>query len=605
MPGWISYSFFMGVALKSVTVLGAAWLVTFLLRRRSAAVRHALWTAAFAALLALPFLSMALPILSVPIKGPLTAGLVFQTDVSAAYQRHAPRTGDQAMTASPLKSEPSLPDLSQFLMLLWAAGATVSFAQMFTGWVAMQRLRRRASPFSEPDLVSLAKLFEIDQEVNLLETPQGSMPATYGLLRPAIFMPVDSAEWSVDRRRVVLLHELAHVRRRDSAMQLLARTALSLYWWNPLAWFAWREFLKERERAADDMVLNAGACASEYASHLLEIARSMHSTAALEYAAVAMARRSQLEGRLLAILDSSRQRKNPRRALSVLASLLAVPIIAPLAAVQAQSDQQQAPASDRVSVSSVAGLIQQGDTALEQGNFNPAKTLYQRALTALGSGPERAKALLHLGVAELATKNIEEAIVDFEKAQEADSAKTGEARMWMAIARQRQNDLPAASGLYQSALAAQDPNSAATATILELYGQLLSQQGQYEQAKMITDQAAAIRKAQAAQMLATSQPSSPDVYQIGGDVKAPTLIFKVEPEYSQEARLAKYQGSILLSVEINVAGNAQNIKVIRGLGLGLDEKAIDAVRRWRFQPGTKFGEPVTTAAKIEVNFRLF
>jgi TonB family protein len=318
-----------------------------------------------------------------------------------------------------------------------------------------------------------------------------------------------------------------------------------------------------------------------------------------------MARRSQLEGRLLAILDSSRERKNPRRALSVLASLLAIPIIAPLAAVQAQSDQQQAPASDRVSVSSAAGLIRQGDTALDQGNFNQAKALYQRALTSLGSGPEGAKVLLHLGVAELATKNVEEAIGDFGKAQEADSAKTGEAQMWMAIARQRQNDLPAASGLYQSALAAQDPSSAAAATTMELYAQLLSQEGRHEQAKAIADQAVAIRKAQGAQVLSASQPSSLDVYQIGGDVKAPTLISKVEPEYSQEARLAKYQGSVLLSVEINVAGKAQNIQVIRGLGVGLDEKAIDAVRRWRFKPGTKYGEPVTTAAKIEVNFRLF
>ncbi|MGK4277469.1 M56 family metallopeptidase, partial [Escherichia coli] len=84
----------------------------------------------------------------------------------------------------------------------------------------------------------------------------------------------------------------------------MARTALCLQWFNPLAWMAWREFLKERERAADDLVLNAGARASDYAGHLLEIARTMQSRPVSAAAAIAMARPSQLEGRLLAILDS-------------------------------------------------------------------------------------------------------------------------------------------------------------------------------------------------------------------------------------------------------------------------------------------------------------
>jgi TonB family protein len=94
------------------------------------------------------------------------------------------------------------------------------------------------------------------------------------------------------------------------------------------------------------------------------------------------------------------------------------------------------------------------------------------------------------------------------------------------------------------------------------------------------------------------------IYSIGGGVTAPTLIFKVEPEYSEEARKAKFQGTVVLYVVVNEKGMPQDLKVMRTLGLGLDEKAIDAVKQWRFRPGYLNGKPVKVAATIEVNFRL-
>jgi TonB family protein len=94
------------------------------------------------------------------------------------------------------------------------------------------------------------------------------------------------------------------------------------------------------------------------------------------------------------------------------------------------------------------------------------------------------------------------------------------------------------------------------------------------------------------------------VYRVGGGVTAPALLYKVEPEYSEEARKAKYQGTVLLYIEVDPSGKAMNIRVARSLGLGLDEKAIEAVKRWKFKPGYKDGRPVTVAATIEVNFRL-
>ncbi len=94
------------------------------------------------------------------------------------------------------------------------------------------------------------------------------------------------------------------------------------------------------------------------------------------------------------------------------------------------------------------------------------------------------------------------------------------------------------------------------------------------------------------------------VFRVGGGVTAPALLYKVEPEYSEEARRAKYQGTVVLYVEVAADGKAHNMKVVRSLGLGLDEKAMEAVTKWRFRPGYKDGKPVTVAATIEVNFRL-
>ena len=93
-------------------------------------------------------------------------------------------------------------------------------------------------------------------------------------------------------------------------------------------------------------------------------------------------------------------------------------------------------------------------------------------------------------------------------------------------------------------------------------------------------------------------------YRIGGGVSPPAVIFKVEPEYSEEARKAKFQGTVVLFIVVDEHGNPRDLKVIRPLGLGLDQKAIEAVEKWRFNPGKKDGKPVAVQATIEVNFRL-
>src|SRR5436853_2959085 len=236
-------------ALKSTLVLGAAWLTAFLLRGRSAAARHVVWTAAAAALLALPLLSVSLPVLRLRVADgvvPADSGLTFRVDSTGAAvgttQRVAARASG-AVSGTPARAW--RPDWKIGLFLLWAAGMAIAIGRLLFAYQDVWRVQRRAHSYPDGEIdEALAQSLAIDHPVRVLKTAEGSMPMTFGILHPTIFLPACAARWTEERRRLVLLHELAHVRRGDAATHLLARIALSLHWWNPLAWTAWRKFLQ-------------------------------------------------------------------------------------------------------------------------------------------------------------------------------------------------------------------------------------------------------------------------------------------------------------------------------------------------------------------------
>jgi TonB family protein len=673
----VGHSLLIGVAFKSTVVLGVAWAIAFLLRTRSAATRHIVWTAAFAALLALPFLSLSLPALKAPLPRTLVSpNLTFQTTAAGRVEEPMAHTVVRGNTETGRNNAPPRPDWTLLTIALWAAGAAILMAQMAAGWIAVQRVRRRASPYPVADLRELTGSLGIRHEVDVLETERGSMPMTFGLIRPAVMLPSDAAQWGGEQRRMVLLHELAHVQRGDLATHLLARTALSLCWWNPLAWMAWREFLRERERAADDLVLSAGARPSDYAAYLLEIARSLQSRQTLGWAAIAVARRSQLEGRLLAILDSRANRGSLGRASVWVAIALAVVSVAPFAALEAQESKGPVPPADvrfasagkpapstesatpvlptdvtatiaaarmeknyetletsakaaealrkygaadallqaaldirgakfgQQSVEYGVGLIKVGDIQRRLGKNGDPEAFYTKALPVLGNRPESATAYMHLGVLAMMKKDFDPAMNDFQQALLADPRQAGSTKMWMALVKQRQQNVEDAESLFRDALAVEDPSSAEAATTMEIYSLLLIEQGRTGEGYAMKDRAVALRRAIGSQPAQVSHGLPAGVYKIGNGVTAPKLETKIEPEYTDEARAAKLQGTVILRVEIDSDGVPRNIAITQGLGLGLDEKAVDATTQWRFKAGTLNGQPVPIMAQIEVNFRL-
>ncbi len=223
---------------------------------------------------------------------------------------------------------------------IWLLGMGGLLLPLLAGTVIITWQVRRAQRVTDAGWQALVdelrEWLGIRRPVQLLRSAWSNIPVACGLLRSKIILPVDADTWPAERRRIVLLHELAHIRRGDCLTQLLARLARAIYWFNPLIWLAGRRLRIEREQACDDLVLTAGHRPSDYAQHLLDIVQNLHAVRCPSLAAVAMARRSQFEGRLLAILDPNRRRKALTRLGLLAAIVFTVAIAVPVACMQAQ-----------------------------------------------------------------------------------------------------------------------------------------------------------------------------------------------------------------------------------------------------------------------------
>jgi HEAT repeat protein/beta-lactamase regulating signal transducer with metallopeptidase domain len=356
-------------AVKYTVVLGGTFAAAVFLRRASAATRHLAWTLGLAGTLLVPALSFGLPRWEVPL-------VRLATDESATVPAaatppvlvHGPHaTDDRAqVTAAPAQALPvvtSSPsqasraasfaiDLGSIswttlLLIVWAAGAAIVLGRVLLGLAAVEWMSRRTplvvdAPWSA-QASALASSLGLAR-VRFLRSSTATMPMAWGICRPSILMPADADAWPADRLRIVLLHELAHVKRRDCATHVFAQIACAVYWFNPLAWMAARRLRSERERACDDLVLSAGTRGSDYANELLEVARVMRAgrfPAVLAGATLAMAHRSQLEGRLIAILDPTLSRHGLSRLRAAAGTAAFVLLLVPVASLQPWVDEPE------------------------------------------------------------------------------------------------------------------------------------------------------------------------------------------------------------------------------------------------------------------------
>ena len=226
--------------------------------------------------------------------------------------------------------------LPAFLLAIWIAGAVYFLVRWRWNALRLSGLVRRASVLTDSgwnaQMRSLSSGLGIERHVALLVSNEIEVPITTGTMFPKVILSPDYAEWSAQRRSAILNHELAHVRRLDAFTQGLALVASAFYWFHPLVWLMVRAMRAERERACDDQVLASGTKASDYAHELLDIVSELRGPELA--AALAMARRSQLEGRVLAVLNPSLPRGPVSWKATLGVAVLTLSIMLPLAALR-------------------------------------------------------------------------------------------------------------------------------------------------------------------------------------------------------------------------------------------------------------------------------
>jgi beta-lactamase regulating signal transducer with metallopeptidase domain len=336
---------FLDAAVRGTFIVLAALGAAGLMRRTSASARHLVWLAALTALLLLPLARRLVPewrVLPVPatVLAPPASVPSSPVDRPLLDEAGAPAVTSPAVsTASPSLPQPfRLPaDWRTLALLAWAAGAALFALRLAYGLARVRWTERRATELTDDEWVrltdGLSRRLGLGRIVRLLREPAATVPMTWGIFHPVILLPGEADGWESERRRVVLAHELAHVRRWDALTQWVAHLALVVYWFNPLVWMAVRKLREEREHACDDAVLEIGTAPADYADHLLTIVRSLGSAPGPAHA-LAMARRSQFEGRLLAILDNAVRRNGVSRAAALATSAAALACLVPLAAMR-------------------------------------------------------------------------------------------------------------------------------------------------------------------------------------------------------------------------------------------------------------------------------
>jgi HEAT repeat protein/beta-lactamase regulating signal transducer with metallopeptidase domain len=350
----------LGAAVKGTLLIGLAAVAAAVLKRSSAATRHLVWQLALSGMLILPFVSETVPWrLSVGpafpkfterfVKANLPSSESMPTPASSKKQASvadntsADVARDHAPPHASFAGDVSMPraivtqDLAGSLLLVWLVVAALLLARVVIGFVVVQMYAFRGKRLFMNGWYDLNEQLSaavgLSRPVALLRSEYTRMPMTWGVMNPIVMLPADCDSWTDERRRIVLLHELAHVRRLDSLVHIIGQAACALYWFNPLVWLAAARLRTEAERAADDLVLRTGTRASVYADHLLEMVRSIGRvhTPAL---ALPMAQRSSFEGRLLAILEPGIQRAAPRRTQALACGVFAALIVIPLAALR-------------------------------------------------------------------------------------------------------------------------------------------------------------------------------------------------------------------------------------------------------------------------------
>ena len=324
-------AFAAGATMKVSVIAAVALAAAAVMGRRSAAVRHSVLAIAVVCAALTPLLQAIVPVWTV--RHVVDAGGVLATIQDAPA----------AAAGVALSRGPTLLEAAGMAGIVWLAGVAIGALVLAAGFARLAWIAARATPIDEGPLReaadALSRAYGLSRRVRLLESPHASLLATWGFVRPQIVLPAVSHQWSDERVRIVLGHELAHVKRHDWIAQMAGEALAIVYWFNPLVWALRRRIGLEGEQAADDAVLALGVAGGAYAAELVDLARALVSarpTFSLVPAS-AMARQSGLERRVRAMLNAGLNRTPITRAALAAIVLALAAVTVPLAGFGGQS----------------------------------------------------------------------------------------------------------------------------------------------------------------------------------------------------------------------------------------------------------------------------
>ena len=513
-------------------------------------MRHHVWALGIAGSLALPLLTLLLPSWHSTALG--NAAKLW-SPAHAAVQKTAfptlPSIMIDAVTASPLSGQ-----LSKLALLLWALGSLFVLLKLLGGFARLAWLSARSTSVGGDDwaqmVVGFCKPLGIARPVQLLQCADtASMPLTWGIVKPRILVPAGAKDWSSDRRKAVLSHELAHIARHDWFLQICAELARSLYWFHPLVWFAAANLRNESERACDDSVLNGGINASDYANQLLDLARTLKNAHRGWSAALAVARPTNLERRFIAMLNPSLNRRGLSRGTRLLARIAVLCLLFPLAALRLPGQN--------LSGKFTGTIFDISDAAV------PNATIIMASHKANPVGMTSSDAEGNFVFKALPAGEYEMKVF-----------KPGFAK-------------------YRVPRVVLEPGRDLAMTVKLEIGSLTEN---------VDVQAEGATKASLSTEAAKPKPTR---IRIGGNVEAAKVLTKVQPIYPESAKAAGVQGTVVLHVILSKDGRPLQLEVVNSeVNPDLARAAVEAVSQWRYQPTLLNGEPVEVDDTITVNFKL-
>ena len=544
--------------MKMSLILFGALALSFALRRRSAALRHWVLAAGVVCAAALPILSPVVPAWTLPFAAP-TAFSPYQNpfEESASSTARPPdrvSAGSAPVAPAPMPRAAGTFELGNALRSIWLAGVGVGLAILLIGllrlaWVAMHA--RRLTHGRWFDLTEeISREYGLRRPVTLLQSAHPSLLVTWGLARPKVILPSAAGEWSEARARVVLSHELAHIRRGDWIVQLSAELLRAIYWFNPLLWLACRRLRLESEHACDDEVMSRGVEGTDYAMHLIELARALNARRHMWLPAPAMARPSSLERRVRAMLNRQLDRGSISGITRATIFLLLLGATTAVAAAQGSFVSLSGRISDEQGrgVQGVAVvLVNEARQASYEVKSN-ANGQYEfvglpageYSLQAAGSGFQSLKETLTIGSQNL---------------QRSYTLKLGTLQETITLAfnprdtaNEPANDTPSVGKLYE------------------------------------------VKKSECA--------PSPE----GGRIKPPKKIRDAKPYYPSALRGVWTEGTVKMEALIGADGFVAEVRLVGDAQPDLAQSAIAAVREWRYTETLLNCAPVEVTMNVTVNF---